>query len=114
MNRVAKFGLWKKYRNQKTERDGIIYDSKLESKVGWELELRRKSGEFTSIERQVNFPLIVNGIKICTYRADFLATYPDGKQEVYEAKGMMMDVARIKLLLFEATHPHIKLTIVRA
>lgn len=113
MNRVARFGSWKKYGNHKVERNGIHYDSKLESKVGWELELRQKAGEIKEIKRQVDFPMVVNGFKICTYRADFHVVFDDDTQGVYEAKGIMLPMGSLKLKLFEALYPEIKLTVVR-
>ena len=30
-----------------------------------------KAGEIRNLERQVRFPIIVNGVKVCTYIADF-------------------------------------------
>ena len=113
MNRVAKFGMWKKYGSHKVERNGIHYDSKLESKVGWELELRQKAGEIKEIQRQVDFPMVINGRKVCTYRADFLVTFSDDTQGVYEAKGLMLPMGSLKLKMFEALYPDIALTIVR-
>lgn len=114
MHRVANLGGWKKYHNKRTEVNGIHYDSKLESKVGWELDLRLKSGDIKSVQRQVTFAFVVNGIKITTYRADFVIENNDGTKEVVEAKGFLTDVGRIKILLFEALYvPEYKLTIVR-
>ena len=115
MHRVAKFGLWKgnKFGARRTERDGHFYDSKLESDLGWELECRKKAGEIKEIQRQVTFPLDVNGIHITNYRADFVVTMADGTQEVMEAKGILMPEANMKLKLFTALYPDIKLTVIR-
>lgn len=113
MHRVARFGGWSKYGAKKVERDGMHYDSKLESRVGWELEMRMKAGEIKSIERQVWIPLVVNGKKICSYVADFVVTMPDDTQQIYEAKGLMMPVAALKLKLVEALRPDLKLNVVR-
>ncbi len=116
MFRVAKYSFWKKgskYQNRPEERDGHHYDSKLESKVGWELEMRMKAGEFKEINRQVTYPMIVNGYKICSYIADFQVIDVDGKEHVYEAKGIMMPIASLKLKLFEALYPEVALHIIR-
>lgn len=112
MFRQGKLGTWKKYHNRRTERDGHFYDSGLESKVGWELEMRMKAGEIKEIQRQVDFPLMVNGQKVTTYRADFLVTMADDTQEVFEAKGMLLPLSKLKLRLFEVTRPEIKLHVI--
>ena len=111
MRRVAKFGLWKKHKRASGSREG--FDSPLEYNVGAELAQRKEAGEITEIRRQVDFPMVVNGIKICTYRADYYVTFADGTEGVYEPKGIPFQMGEIKLLLFEALYPHIKLTVVR-
>lgn len=115
MHRVAKFSYWKrpqKFHNVKVERDGFHYDSKLEAEVGAQLELRMKSGDIKEIKRQVTFPLDIKGYHITSYRADFLCTMSDDSLQVFEAKGLMLGDAKIKLRLFEALYPDIKLNIV--
>jgi len=61
-----------KYRNVKTQLDGLTFDSKAEAAYYAELKLREKAGEVRHIRRQVRYPLDVNGIKICDYIADFV------------------------------------------
>ena len=85
-------------------------------KVGVDLSYQLKEGVIKDLRRQVDFPLIVNGMKITTYRADFLVTHADQTQEVVEAKGILFPEARIKLKLFEALmcqDGKMRLTIVR-
>lgn len=113
MNRTSFYGDWRKYKNKRTTIKGIHYDSKFESKVGKDLEYRMMAKDIACFSRQVNFPLVVNGIKITTYRADFVVEHNDKSLEVVEAKGFLTDLGRIKLLLFEALFPQYKLTIVR-
>lgn len=66
-------------------------------------------------ERQIKFPLIVNGDKIATYICDFRVIWNSGKEELIEVKGMWTPVAKLKLKLFQALylkeHPEIKYTI---
>lgn len=66
-------------------------------------------------ERQIKFPLIVNGDKIGTYICDFRVIWNSGKEELIEVKGMWTPVAKLKLKLFTALylkeHPEIKYTI---
>jgi predicted nuclease of restriction endonuclease-like RecB superfamily len=69
-----------------------------------------------SWERQIRFPLHVNGAKICDYVCDFLVRYADGRKELVEVKGFWTRDAIIKRKLFEATvlhdYPELTYTIV--
>jgi hypothetical protein len=60
-----------KYRNRKTEVDGIVFDSKKEAERYGELTLLEKAKKIEDLELQPKFPVEVNGQKICTYIADF-------------------------------------------
>jgi predicted nuclease of restriction endonuclease-like RecB superfamily len=64
-----------------------------------------------SWERQIRFPLHVNGFKICDYVCDFLVRYADGRRELVEVKGFWTPEAKLKRKLFEATflqdHPEL-------
>lgn len=77
--------------------DGIRYDSQLEATASPYIQALNRGSE---VQRQVKFPLVVNGKPICGYIADFVVGHV-----VYEAKGKMTADARIKLKLFKATHP---------
>ena len=96
-----------KFRNKKVEVDGIVFDSKKESKIYEELKALKQCGEIASFERQVTFELVPNQTEIVkgedkkgrpiektkvveravTYIADFVVTYPDGEVVVIDAKG---------------------------
>jgi Protein of unknown function (DUF1064) len=92
-----------KYRNRKTA-DG--FDSEKERRLWQELELRAKAGEITELQRQVKFALVVNGIHVCDYKADF--TWKDGARRVVaDAKSVMtrtLAAYRIKFKLMQACH----------
>ena len=47
-----------KYRNTKTEVDGIVFDSKKEARHWQDLKLLEKAGKITDLQRQVRFELI--------------------------------------------------------
>lgn len=74
---------YNKYRNNKVEYDGIIFDSKKEAKRYAELKLLERTGRIKELRRQVPFTLIPrindqNGKCIqraCKYYADFVYTY---------------------------------------
>jgi hypothetical protein len=56
-----------KYRNIRV--DG--FHSKAEKRRHDFLMLRQAAGEVANIELQPAYPIVVNGVKVCTYSADF-------------------------------------------
>lgn len=60
-----------KYRNQKTEVDGIRFDSKKEAARWSELKLLERAGEIESLERQPKYVFETNGVTIGSYKPDF-------------------------------------------
>ena len=101
-----------KYHAVKQEFGGQRYDSKFEAKVAADLDYRLRSGDIRAVERQVDFPFVVNGKRLgrFVYRADFVVTHLDGSKEIVEAKGMIMPIFKLKWALMEACYPEIKLT----
>lgn len=55
----------------KTTVDGVTLDSKREARRWQELKLLERAGEITRLERQVKFPLTVEGQLIANYTCDF-------------------------------------------
>jgi hypothetical protein len=87
--------------------DGIGFDSTSEAKRYDILRLRELAGEIVpgSIERQVRFPLVVNGVHVAFYVADFVyVTSSDFARHVEDVKGLRLDVYRIKRALMKACH----------
>lgn len=68
--------------NERTWKD-IVFHSKLEMLVGQMLFLGLETGVWKEVERQVRIELA----EFVTYVADFVATTPDGRKIVWEAKG---------------------------
>lgn len=93
-----------KYRNQRTEVDGITFDSKAEARRYSELKLLEKAGQIVGLNLQPSFPIIVNDVKICTYRADFGYGLPNGSLVVEDVKGMKTPAYRLKAKLMKAVH----------
>lgn len=84
-----------KYGNKKVQVDGITFDSKREAGHWNMLKLRVAAGQITDLQRQVKFELHVNGIKVCTYVADF--TYHEaGALVIADSKGMKTPMYRLK------------------
>lgn len=92
-----------KYHNRKTEHEGIVFPSRKEANRYIELKLLEHAGKIRGLERQVKFPLIVNGVKVCTYVADFV--YQQGTKAIVEdAKGYRTREYNLKRKLMKACH----------
>lgn len=96
-----------KYRNRRTEVDGVLFDSKGEAQRWQELRLLEQAGEIRDLRRQVKFVLqdafVAAGTREreIAYIADFV--YSEGSTTVVEDfKGVKTAVFKIKrkLLLF--------------
>lgn len=97
-----------KYGAKKTVFNGRKYDSKHEAGVAGEISLLERAGELIKVEPQRTFDLYgKNGTKICGHRVDWLLTFKDRHQEVWEAKGFPTPVWQMKLKLFEDNYPDI-------
>jgi hypothetical protein len=92
----------RKYHNKPQVVDGIRYDSGLEGNRANELALLEKAKEIKSWVRQITLPLWVNGLKITSYRMDFIVYENDGSITLEECKGMEMPLWKMKWTLLEA------------
>lgn len=100
-----------KYRNVKTEIDGITFHSKREAKYYTDLKLMERAGEIRQLELQPKFPCVIAGKKVCDYIADFQFREKDGRLRVVDVKGMKTAVFNMKRKLVEALYPHITVEI---
>ena len=94
-----------KYNSVMCYSDGIRFSSKKEMYRYNELQLLVKAGEIGDLKLQVKYPLVVNGVKICDYIADF--TYTDFRTMhtiVEDVKGKKIQPYPIKKLLMKAVH----------
>jgi hypothetical protein len=93
----------RKYRNNPVVIDGIRFDSQAEARRWAELKLLERAGVINALQRQVTFPIVWNGTKICSYRADFVYNdHVSGKQIREDVKGMITPEYRIKAKLMAA------------
>ena len=92
-----------KFGNIKTQVDGITFDSKLEAARWQELLLEQRTGEVSNLRRQVSYPLVVNGVLVCRYVADFVYTKA-GAEVVEDSKGVLTPEYRLKKKLMLACH----------
>ena len=102
-----------KYGAQKTEFDGLVFDSKHEAMRWRELALLQRSGEISDLQRQVKYILIPAQVdedgkiaeRAVSYVADFV--YRDGRSGetvVEDAKGMHTRDYIIKRKLMRYVH----------
>jgi hypothetical protein len=92
-----------KYGNKKTVVDGVTWDSQREYKrwlVLWEMQ---RIGLIRRLARQVTFKLIVNGLLVCRYRADFVYWGRNGIV-VEDSKGFRTEAYKLKKRLMMACH----------
>lgn len=93
-----------KYKNIRTVVDGQAFDSKREAHRFGELKMLERSGIITELRCQPKFPLMVNGVKICTYIADFHYIGQDGREVVEDVKGMRTATYILKAKLMIACY----------
>lgn len=94
---------------QRTPLDGHVFDSRREADEYAKLRLRELAGEISDLELQPRFDLVVNGVKVCFYKADF--RYREGGAvrviDVKSAWTKKDKVYRLKRKLMAACFPEI-------
>lgn len=94
-----------KYRAEPTEVDGIPFASKMEARRYRELRLAERAGEICELQLQVRYPITVNGVRVCTYVADFVYTETrTGLFVVEDVKGFRTRVFVLKKQLMQAVY----------
>lgn len=76
-------------REYNTIRDGQTFDSEKEANYYDRAKLRLKAHEFKALiykKRDLMFKLVVNGVHICTYEADFIEVQWTGERKVIDVK----------------------------
>ncbi len=104
-----------KYRNKKIEVDGITFDSLREAKYYQDFKLLERAGEISRLEVHPKFPLMVNGVKIGRYEADFAFQERDGRKRIIDVKSPVsakLPVFRLKKKILEAMNPAIEVEVV--
>lgn len=105
-----------KFHAQKTIVDGVVYDSKKESKRSIELQYLERAGKIKNLERQKQFVLqeaFVNNegkkVRSISYLADYYYEQ-DGQKVVEDVKSpaTRTKVYMIKKKLFQFKYPDIK------
>ncbi len=81
-----------KYRNVKTRIGDKVFDSKKEAGRYMLLRDREKAGEIHGLLLQHQYIVRVNGVKICTYIADFV--YFDNKEHRLITEDVKSEITR--------------------
>ena len=92
-----------KFNARRTVVDNITFDSKKEALRYMELKILAKTGHISKLELQPEYPMIVNGHKVCSYRADFRYV-ENGKTVIEDCKGVKTPVYAIKRKLLLACY----------
>jgi Protein of unknown function (DUF1064) len=87
--------------------DGIWFGSTHESQVYASLLVRLRAGEIRNLELQVPFPIVVNGVMVGKYLADF-AFFEDQKRVIVDAKGFATPLYKFKRKCVEALYPAVE------
>ncbi|QZP07791.1 DUF1064 domain-containing protein [Caenibius sp. WL] len=82
---------------------GHVHDSKIEAARCDTLHTLQQTGNISRLEMQPEFPIVIDGRHICTYRADF-AYFSSTCRIVEDVKGVLTPVYRLKKKLVEALH----------
>ena len=92
-----------KYHAVKTVRDGNVFASKAEARRYDELKIMQLAGEISHLECHPRYPLIVSGIGVGYYEADF--RYTENKKTVVEdVKGVRTPVYSLKKKMIKAQY----------
>jgi len=107
-----------KYKNTKVvipqaDGDDIVIDSKREAKRWRDLQLMEATGEIKSLERQVTYKLVVNGVKVAAIKPDFRYQTHTGQVIIEDVKSPATrknPAYRVKKKLFEALYAGLTIT----
>lgn len=98
-----------KYGAIPTEVDGIRFASRREAKRYGELKMLEKAGAIRNLELQPTFTIVINGVRIGSYRADF--AYFEGERRVVEdVKGVRTQLYIWKKKCVEALYPGVTIS----
>lgn len=102
----------RKFGNTKTTVGSHTFDSKKEARRYSDLFILQQRGEISELTLQPSYDLIVNGHKVCSYKADFRYLDKTGRVRIEDVKGgkaTKTPTYRIKRKLFEALYAGLKI-----
>jgi len=90
-----------KYGNKKTVIDGKTFASKREAGRYALLAALQQCDRISNLRTQVRYPLLVNGVKVCAYVADFVY-HENGREIIEDSKGFRTREYILKKKLMKA------------
>ena len=91
-----------KYGNKRTTVGSRTFASKREARRYQDLLLLERAGEISDLRTQVRMPVVVNGMQVCVFVADFCYVDREGRQITEDCKGYRTQVYRLKRKLVKA------------
>src|SRR3990167_4732377 len=109
----SRYGKKNKYNAvRSTCRLGHDHRSRLESEYCFQLELEQRAGNVKSFQFEKRFHLKVKGKHICDVLPDFFIKYADGRTEIHECKGAIIQPWPTKWRLMQACFPQYNYVVV--
>ena len=108
--RMAQEQTPRKYRNIKTEVDGITFDSRAEADRYCELKMLLAAGKISGFDIQPSFVLDA-GVR---YRPDFIVCGNDGVVWIEDVKGVETQAFKLKRRLWERRYPWMELRVIKS
>lgn len=93
-----------KYGAVSTMVDGVKFASGREARRYMDLKLLQCAGEISGLELQPVFPLLVDGVQVGKYLADFRYYKADGELVIEDSKGFKTSTYRLKKRIVEAIY----------
>lgn len=94
-----------KYSAKKVVTDEGVFDSKLEYKRWRQLKMLEQAGLISGLERQVEYVLELNGVRLGKFTPDYRYTDTQtGRHVVEDAKGVLAREVGLKLRLMKALY----------
>jgi hypothetical protein len=99
---------------KKTPYRGVLYDSKAEARRAETLDMLERAGKIASWRRAPRFDLTAGAedVVVGWYTPDFLVVHLDGTREAIEVKGRASRDLALRLNLFRALYPEIRLSVI--
>lgn len=94
---------YSKYGAKRTLVDGISFASRAEARHYGHLKILERAGVIKDLQLQVRYPLVVNGVKVTVYVADFVYS-EGGERIVVDVKGFKTPEYKLKRALMKAVH----------
>ncbi len=92
-----------KFNARKVQMDGHTFDSQMEARRYRTLVLMEQAGEILGLRVHVAYQLVVKGVRVCRYEADFVY-FEGGREIVEDVKGHRTREYIIKRKLMKAIH----------